>query len=364
MSPVSWENTLILQTSFLGDTVLTLPLICEVRKRFPVKRLSLVCLPANRELLQDHPAIDEIITDDKKRADRGWQGMRRTATRVKEKRFTVALTPHKSLRSALILYMAGIPYRVGFRQSRGRFLFHQTIERDATLHDVERNLSVLRAFGISPVECGRTLDLPVSSVVQDRVDQQLRSLGIKDGDLIVGMSPGSVWPTKRWSTAGFAALIGMLRDQYRCRVLLFGGADDAAVVGEIQRRCDESAINMVGRVGLRELAAAINRCRVFITNDSGPMHIAVARRVPTVAIFCATTPDLGFYPYTGDAIVVQRSLPCRPCASHGGRRCPLGTEDCIRQIRPETVFNAVEKLLCGDTRGLPLTSFQPEFLTV
>jgi lipopolysaccharide heptosyltransferase II len=364
MAPVNWENVLILQTSFLGDTVLTLPLICEVRKRFPVKSLSLLCLPVNRELLQDHPAIDEIIIDDKKNADRGWQGMRRTAARVKAKGFTIALTPHKSLRSAWILYDAGVPYRVGFRQSFGWFLFHQTIERNAALHDVERNLLVLRAFGLSPDQCGRALELPVSSIVQNGVDEKLRGLGVNDGDLVIGMSPGSVWPTKRWSTSGFAALIGMLREQHDCRVLLFGGADDTPVVEEIQRLCGEEAINLVGRIGLRELPAAINRCRVFVTNDSGPMHIAVARRVPTVAIFCATTPELGFYPYTSDAIVVQRSLTCRPCASHGGRRCPLGTEDCIRQIRPETVFSAVEKLLCSDARGVPLSSFQPEFLTV
>jgi lipopolysaccharide heptosyltransferase II len=363
MAPVSWENVVVLQTSFLGDTVLTLPLICEVRRRFPVKKLSLLCLPINRDLLQDHPAIDEIITDDKKNSDRGWQGMRRTAARVKEKRFTIALTPHKSLRSALILHMADIPYRVGFRESRGWFLFHQTAGRDPALHDVERNLSILQIFGLSPDECGRSLDLPVSAVMQDTVDHKLRSFGVNDVDPIVGMSPGSVWPTKRWSAAGFAALIRMLRERHNCQVLLFGGLDDAGVVEDIQRLCGEAAINVVGRIGLRELAAAITRCQVFVTNDSGPMHVAVARRVPTVAIFCATTPDLGFYPYTNNAIVVQRQLGCRPCASHGGRRCPLGTEDCIRQISPETVLLAVEKLLRTETRNRP-SSFQPEFLTV
>ncbi len=136
----SWENVLILQTSFLGDTVLTLPLISEVRRRFPVKRLTMLCLPASRELLQDHPEIDEIIAYDKKIADRGWRGVQRTAARLKGKNFTVALTPHKSLRSALILCLAQIPHRVGFRESRGWFFFHERAERNRSLHDVERNL--------------------------------------------------------------------------------------------------------------------------------------------------------------------------------------------------------------------------------
>jgi heptosyltransferase-2 len=101
-----------------------------------------------------------------------------------------------------------------------------------------------------------------------------------------------------------------------------------------------------------------------VTNDSGPMHIAVARKVPTVALFCATTPDLGFYPYSDNAIVVQKDLNCRPCTSHGGRRCPLGTEDCIRQIRPELVLMAVEKLLgAPGRRPRPnQISFQPQIM--
>src|SRR5688500_20188681 len=104
MSLSSWENVLILQTSFLGDTVLTLPLISEVRRRFPVKRLGALCLSASRELLQDHPAIDEIIAYDKKNADRGWRGLPRTAARLQAKNLTVARTPHQSMRSALLLY--------------------------------------------------------------------------------------------------------------------------------------------------------------------------------------------------------------------------------------------------------------------
>ena len=364
MVPVSWENVLILQTSFLGDTVLTLPLICEVRRRFPVKKLSVLCLPPSGELLQDHPAIDEIITYDKKNSDRGWQGLRRSVLRVKEKNFTVALTPHKSLRSALILYLAAIPRRVGFRESRGWFFFHQRAERNPRLHDVERNLSVLQAFGVAPEDCQRRIDMPVSPTAQNTVNEKLRALGVHDSDPIVGVSPGSVWPTKRWSPGGFAALIRMVREKHGCQVLLFGGSDDGAVVEDVQRQCGHSAINLIGQIGLRELAAAISRCRIFVTNDSGPMHIAVARRVPTVAIFCATTPDLGFYPYANNAIVVQRDLACRPCASHGGRRCPLGTEDCIRQIAPQTVMQAVEKLLQDGAAIGHSSSFQPEFLTV
>ena len=364
MAKASWENVLVLQTSFLGDTVLTLPLIAELRRHFPVKKLTVLCLPLSRELLLDHPAIDDVITDDKKNSDRGWGGLWRTAARVRDKKFTLALTPHKSLRSALILCLAAIPHRVGFRESRGWFLLHQRVKRNPDRHDVERNLSVLQAFDVHPEQCERALELPVSAATQSAVDEKLRALGVGQGELIVGVSPGSVWPTKRWSAAGFAALIEMLQRKYRSPILLFGGSDDAPVVEDVQRRCGQTAISLVGRIGLRELPAAISRCRVFVSNDSGPMHIAVARQVPTVAIFCATVPELGFYPYTSNAVVVQKELSCRPCASHGGRRCPLGSEDCMRQISPDAVLRAVEKMLAADRCRAPRQAFKPEFMTV
>jgi heptosyltransferase II len=104
---------------------------------------------------------------------------------------------------------------------------------------------------------------------------------------------------------------------------------------------------------------------LLITNDSGPMHIAVAQGVPTISIFCATSPSLGFYPYSCRALVVEKALPCRPCSPHGGSRCPLGTEDCIRMITPEHVLQAVERILASaETSSEGRNSFVPEVMTV
>jgi lipopolysaccharide heptosyltransferase II len=365
MADPSWENVLLLQTSFLGDTILTLPLIDEIRRQFPVKRLTVLCQPASRELLNDHSGIDEIIVDDKKNADRGFAGLRAKARALQAQGFTLALTPHKSLRSGLMLYWAEIPCRVGFRQSKGWFLFHKRVDRDPSRHDVERNLSLLTAFGLRVEDCRREIELPVSAHTQEAVDQKLSALGVKESDLVIGISPGSVWPTKRWSIAGFAELVRMIKQRMACALLLFGGPEDALVVEQVQRRSGGAAINLVDQIGLGELPAAISRCALFIANDSAPMHVAVARRVPTVAIFCATTPELGFFPYTANAIVVGKNLSCRPCGTHGGRRCPLGHAHCIEQIQAQTVLEAAEKLLrdVERTHCRP-KAFQPEFLTV
>lgn len=361
-----WDNVLVVQNSFLGDTVLTLPLLSEIKRRFPRSKLSLLCTPFGQELLSGHPAVDEILVDDKRKKDRGWAGLWRQANLLKSRGFTMALCPHKSFRSGLLLFLAKIPYRVGFVQSKSAFLFHKRVRRNAERHDVERTLSILEGLGIRTEECEGMLELPVSATVQSEVAARLRSLGVDISSMLVGLHPGSVWPTKRWSSAGFARLVGLLKEKYACEILLFGGPEDVQVVDQVQALCGSHAVSLVGRITLRELPAALGLCRILITNDSGPMHIAVARSVPVVAIFCATTPALGFYPYSSNAVVLEKALACRPCSSHGGRRCPLGTEDCMRLVGAEPVLQAVERLLDETRRPESALADRhlPQFVTV
>ena len=214
---------------------------------------------------------------------------------------------------------------------------------------MERNLSVLRPFG-SPRSSAAKIELPVRRPLQDAVYQKLQALGVADRGPIIGMSPGSVWPTKRWAGRIRGAYSGCSSQRQIAKFCCSGGQDDAAVVHDCQHNRGGRGAQSRRQISLRELPAAIGRCRVFVSNDSGPMHVAVARDVPTVAVFCATTPDLGFYPYSGNAIVVQRSLACRQCVA---RWPPLsaGARDCIRQIRAQTVSAAVEKLLAGRATG-------------
>jgi len=345
MGGKEWSKILLVQTSFLGDTVLTLPLIAEIKRRFPAAKLSLLCTPVGKELLDGQPVLDEIIVDDKRRADKGWSGLWRKARALKAKGFALGLCPHKSFRSALLLCLARIPHRVGFRQSKGWFLFNSLASRNARKHDVERNLSILEALGIELGDCNPAMELHVPSNTREAARRLLAGLGVNTEKLIVGVNPGSVWPTKRWAAGSFSALIRLLKRDVECEVVLFGGPEDVPVAREIELQSSARVVNVAGTIPLRMLPAVLAHCALLITNDSGPMHIAVALGVPVVAIFCATTPALGFYPYTSKAVVVEKNLSCRPCSGHGGRRCPLGTEDCIRLIAPERVLRAAQQLL-------------------
>lgn len=360
------EKILIVQTSFLGDAVLTTPLLSEIRRRFPKAELAVLCTPQARNLFEGNRDVGEILTDDKKGAGRGLVGLWRVAKDLRRRGFTIAVSPHKSFRSALLVYLAGIPLRIGFRQSAGWFFYHRRVDRDPTRHDVERNLALLRPLGIDPMDCKRTLRVEVDPGTRETVEQLFHSLGVKRGGLILGVNPGSVWPTKRWTAEGYAELIVHLRKKYGCQILLFGGPEDQPITSKIQELADNVGVNLVGKIGLQQLACALDWCDLFVTNDSGPMHIAVARGVPVVAVFCATTPSLGFYPYSSKAVVIEKELPCRPCSSHGGRRCPLGTEDCMRLITAEDVMRGVERLLEEKDRvdRISADAHLPQFITL
>src|SRR2546425_1559524 len=138
---------LVVQTSFLGDVVLTTPLFTALRARLRPRRLAVLVRPEARDLVDGHPDVDDVLIDAKRGADRGLGGLLRTAGRLRREGFDLAVSPHRSLRTALALAAAGIPRRVGFRESRGAFLYHERVPRDRGRHDVERNLALLAPFG-------------------------------------------------------------------------------------------------------------------------------------------------------------------------------------------------------------------------
>src|SRR5438132_697225 len=262
---------LVAQTSFLGDVVLTTPLVSALRRRLMPRRLALLVRPEAVPLVAGHPDIDQVLVDDKRGADRGALGWLGTARRLRTERFEVAVSPHRSLRTALVLAAAGIPRRVGFRESRGARLFHERVPRDRGRHDVERNLALLAPFG-GDAEEPPALHVPVAPEAARRA----AALVPPGPGPLVGVAPGSMWATKRWAPEGFAAVIAALAAEgARCVVL--GAPDEAALAEEIDRLAGGHATVLAGRTDLATLVAVVDRLALLVANDSAPMHIACAR---------------------------------------------------------------------------------------
>ncbi len=341
--PAQISKILVIQTAFLGDAVLTTPLLGALKEKFSQSRLTVLCTPEIMEVFERHPAVSEVMLFDKRGKDRSLRSRWALIQKLKAGGFDLAIIPHRSVTSALIAYLSGIPRRIGFSASQGRWFLTDIVPFEWGVHDVERNLALLKVFGVENT-VGQ-LWLKPEPAAAERVEKRLHEAGVQSGDKLVGINPGSVWATKRWLPEGFAAVADRLIKELKAKVVFIGGPKDKEAMGNVLSFMKEKPINWVGETTLKELIATIARCQTFLTNDSGPMHIAVASQVPTVAIFGPTTKELGFFPYGAGHQVIEKELSCRPCGLHGADKCPLGHFHCMKWITPEEVFEAVKAKL-------------------
>jgi heptosyltransferase-2 len=331
---------LIIQTAFIGDVILALPLVQVLRRNFPNSKIDFMLIPKTSELLKNHPDLDEVIIFDKKGKDRGLRGLVKISKIISMKNYDVAIIPHRSFRSAVIPFLAGVKIRIGFDKSPFNFLYTNVVNYKK-IHEIERNLSLLEPFGIK-VNSKEFPNLFPPDDDKNYIDKILSNINSK----LVGIAPGSIWATKRWLKERFAELVGLLvKDGFA--VVLIGGSEDFELCEEIKKNSGfKDVYNFCGKLNLLQSAELIRRCILLVSNDSAPMHIAVAMRTPVVAIFGPTIPEFGFYPYGDrDKIVQVENLYCRPCGIHGGRKCPEGHFKCMRLIETKTVYEEVKSLI-------------------
>jgi len=331
-------TSLAIQTAFLGDVVLTTPLLRVLAQRHGA--VDIVTTPAAAPLLETHPAVRAVIPYDKRGADAGVSGLLALARRLRGAQYEVAYLPHQSLRSALLARFAGIPRRVGYATG-WPFFYTESRPRPAEGHEVDRLLALADA-----ADADRRPTLSVTAADQAAAARVLEGAGIREGFVV--LAPGSIWATKRWP--GFAPLAARLAATGD-GIVVIGGREDRALGEEIVRAVAgaspaprSAVLNACGEVSLRESAALIGRAGVLVTNDSAPLHLAQAMGTPTVALFGPTVPAFGFAPLnTGDATLGVNALACRPCSKHGPARCPLGHHRCMTELSVEQVLATIEE---------------------
>ena len=343
------DRFVVFQTAFPGDVILTLPLVQALRSHYPYAHIAFVAIPAAASIAGNHPAVNECIEYDKRGSRRGVRGALSIVSRLRSGRFEVALIPHRSIRSALICRAAGIPRRIGFSRSPGRALYTDVLPYQRGSHEVVRNLSLLSPLGISTEDRELPTITPGANdreVVDGVIRSAVQSGGAFNPERLVAIAPGSVWATKRWPREHFIALgRDLLREGFS--LALVGGEDDVETCTEIASALRGGCVlNGAGKLSFMQSAELLRRCKVLVSNDSAPMHLAVAVRTPVVAIFGATVPAFGFSPLgLHDQIVETVGLSCRPCSIHGGHACPIRTYVCMKQISPNTVLEKVRTIL-------------------
>lgn len=332
-------SSLVIQTSFLGDTVLTTPLIAELSRRGPV---DVVTTPASAALLGNHPGIRSVIPYDKRGADSGLTGFVRTARRLRRFGYDAAYLAQGSLRSAALAFAAGAPRRVGFATSAGRRLYNVRVEYREDLHHAARLLQLANPAAVPSTTDVRPRLYP-GIPERGAVDRFLALHDVIDDEPLVALAPASVWATKRWPY--YAELARELSAM--ARLVVLGSVEDQTLAADVCAAVpDGRVLNAAGVFTLLGSAELIRRCSALVTNDSAPQHLASAVDTPTVTIFGPTVPAFGFGPLARRSSTVGLDmLPCRPCDRHGPRACPLGHWRCMREIGAGDVAARVADIL-------------------
>ncbi len=306
---------LLWQTAYLGDVVLATPLIKSLKKNFPKAHIAFVGRSFIKELLKGFDI--ELIPFDK--------GLKESFEMLEKiKDYHVAISPHISARTALILFFSGIPIRIGFDRSELSWLYTHRIKHRWDMHEVDRNLELLKPLGIKSFERLPTL----------MVEEEEKRKAVEKFDLpkeFVVISPFSNFPLKEWKLENWLELVKRIR----LPVVVIGRERAEAFK-------DSPVINLVGKTNLRELMAVISLSKVVISCDSAPVHIANALGVPAISIYTATSPDYGFYPLKG--YYLKPDLWCSPC-SPNPKRCKTGTQACLNKVSVEEVLEKLELVL-------------------
>jgi len=363
--PATPESILVRGLNWLGDAVMSTPALLRLRQARPAARLTLLTAEKLAGLWERQPFLDEVL------AYSSAENIFQVSRRLREKKFTAALALPNSVRSALELWLAGIPNRIGAARAGRTFLLTQAvppppgavrmhvrsarevqrrIESDggatlfpASAHHVHHYLHLTAALGASPEP------LPPRLEVSEAETEEVRGkfgLARAAGRPWFGLNPGAEYgPAKRWPAERFVAAALALRQKTHCRWVVFGGSGDRAlaerIAAEIARGGGEPALNLAGQTSLRQLAAALKVCDLVLTNDTGPMHLAAAVGAPVTAIFGSTSPELTGPVFSTRARVARGNAPCAPCFR---RHCPIDLR-CLREIEPKEVVEAALQCL-------------------
>ena len=336
----------ILQTAFLGDTVLIAEMIGKLNKIYGDQvQIHLIVRKGVESIFENDPRVTSITTFDKKGADRGILGLFRTIRKIRRIRLNIMLNVHRSLRSSIIALLSGAKKVIGFKSASLSLLYSKRVLREGS-HEVDKNHKLLEALDKVFLDVAPIKSQPYKLYAPEKNKRKDLS-SFEKGTYIV-IAPGSKWQTKRWTLDGYIELINRLLKSYVYKVILTGDKGDIKYSDSIASRVNSTKrlIDLTGKLEIEDLFHLISKARLVITNDSAPQHIAVGLGVSVVSIFGPTVKELGFYPYSNKAIVVEnKKIICRPCGLHGHNSCPKGTHECMVTITPIEVFEAVENLL-------------------
>ena len=318
--------------------LLLTPALRALKNAYPQSHVALMLRPLVADLMATHPYLDEVIVDIKDRHRSRLKSVWKLTRHIRRSRFDLAIVLHPtSFRNALIPFLAGVPERIGSNVNGRGILLTQSCPNRKDLHEVHRYLRVLELIGID--EQRADLEFWHTDAARRVAHQMLADHGISRAGHVIGINLGTTWGTKRWRIEKFAAVMTRLQNSFDVPLILTGSASEIPLGEALQGLVTVQPINLIGKTTLIQLGALIERCGLYLTCDSGPMHIAAAVGTPTIALFGPTSPTR-HRPYGKRHCVIEKSVACRPCYK---RVCKLKDTPnlCMTEINAEEVIEKI-----------------------
>jgi heptosyltransferase II len=332
------DKILIRGTNWIGDAILTLPAVAAVRATYPKAHLAILVKPWVADIYKLFSDADEIIIYEKKFDNPA--GIFRIAQMLKENKFDAAILLQNAIEAAIIAVAARIPLRAGYdSDARGLLLTHP-VRRPPEIkkvHQINYYLEMVKALGCISVDRDMHLETKINS---DHARNVLHKFITEPKKAVIGIAPGATYgPAKKWLPDRFAAVADELSETYSAQVIIMGGRADEETAQEVKKLAHTPLINLAGKTSLLEAIYLISQCRLFISNDSGLMHIAGALNIPTIAVFGSTNP-VTTAPVGAKSVIVRKEISCSPCLK---KTCPTDFR-CMSMISVEDVLQVARSL--------------------
>ncbi len=333
------ENILVIKLRYIGDVLLTTPLLRNLRTNYPHARITVLVNSGTENILQNNPCVDQVRVLPRGNVFQQLQFFRS----LRKCRYDCVIDLSDGDRSAIITALSGSPMKIGFNHEgrwRGKVYSWSLYGQYGTMHMLDYHAQTLIPLGIEPRVCA--LELNVRNKESQAAEEMLASYGLRDKKWVM-LHPAArywfkAWPPERFAVLG-DALIG---EGYQ--VILIGSENERGIADEVMQGAEQKFISLVGKTNLRDLPALMKRCSLFVGNDAGPMHMAAAVDCPVISLFGPTDPAV-WGPPGKFCHTIYKGLDCRECFHPG---CFRGDDSCMKLITVDEVFQAAKRALAGE----------------
>ncbi|MBI4389768.1 MAG: lipopolysaccharide heptosyltransferase II [Nitrospinae bacterium] len=344
---IKFGHILLWMPNWIGDVALAIPSVQSLRAHYPDARITAAARVPAAEILSDHPAVDTVIEIPQKENGGFWEQIR-FAQGLKKYQFDLSVAFPNSFRSAFMTFLSGARTRLGYdTEGRGIFLTDPVAKVSQKEYRIDYFFKILSPLGLTALD--RTYQPFLRKETLRAVDEKLALLRIDPQDFLITMHPGASKPERGWHTERFLILCQRLVKEYRAKIILLGNENDSPNLIKIQKSCAPGTVHFQPGLGLREAAAAIQKSKLFIGNDSGMMHLAAMVGTPVAAIFGPGSPEsTGPCIDPQKSVAITRNYPCSPCRQNFFKECKPSAHNkpyCLEDISVKEVIEAVDGLI-------------------